>query len=100
MKNFIISLKETNKNDSVFTFYRPESKGYTCSLLAAGEYEDLETEFVDGINTIKAQKDFIINMSETDYSINDLGVVLPNTKSVRDSLGITKNQLLRKHKSI
>lgn len=39
--NYIISLKNTKKGDRFLTFWRPNDKGYTTSVEAAGKYRDI-----------------------------------------------------------
>lgn len=95
---YIISLKWTNKNDKWITLWRHNRAGYAWFVSMAGKYTKEEagkkTTTVTIISTDAAYK----YLESVNYEGNPQHV-LPNSKEVRDLLGITKNDLLAIHKT-
>jgi hypothetical protein len=87
---YILSIKWTNQNDEVFTFWCPNNSGYTKDIEKAGLYPKDKTIIREGIVFVK--KDIIEKYKKevkNKYSKKNY-FVLPNRGQIRKDIGITK----------
>lgn len=88
MHYYIISLKHTSKGDSALTLWRLDGKGYCWYSDWAGRYLKEDTENRIDEQNVSVEVDTTNPLFEKTTYDGEERWVLPNTKSVREKLGL------------
>lgn len=96
---YTISLKWTHKNDRWITFHRTENRGYCWRKDWAGTWSTGSKELTNNVDQRYIDSSKLDDLWETVLHAGFEFVVLPNTKKVRQAIGINQNEFISKYKS-
>lgn len=80
-KYYIVSLKNTKVKDASLTLWRPDNKGYTYFLCAAGVYDEIDPEYHGSDGNIPLEINSLVRLTVRG---TDVSRCIENTRENRD----------------
>lgn len=80
-KYYIVSLKNTKVKDASLTLWRPDNKGYTYFLCAAGVYDEIDPEYHGSDGNIPLEINSLVRLTVRGA---DVSRCIENTRDNRD----------------
>lgn len=80
-KYYIVSLKNTKAKDASLTLWRPDNKGYTYFLCAAGVYDEVDPEYHGSDGNIPLEINSLVRLTVRG---TDVSRCIENTRENRD----------------